>query len=234
MAKNVIKKTNISGKSNNTKVKSLIENAMKTKFSNQIDFANYLGVTQATVSRYLSGNNTPSLPVLQKIASILQIDLKDISQEYGAKEKDLNKNAVLPLYKSEQDAGSGIYTHQHILHSQQTLTLDAEWFKNEFNLSFIDNDIFAFIAQTDTMKPTINPKDTVIAKKVNQNNYNGYCLVNYNNYYLICKLQFKNTYLVKLIFSNAEYDSIEINLNQHDIIFNVVANIVGRINTKLL
>ncbi|MGP1411635.1 MAG: helix-turn-helix domain-containing protein [Peptoanaerobacter stomatis] len=49
--------------------------ALKNKNINQKDFADKIGVTQATISRYIAGVSTPTSSTLQKIVKELNVSM---------------------------------------------------------------------------------------------------------------------------------------------------------------
>ena len=207
-----------------------LEEAIRKKFKNQIKFAEAIGVTQATVSRYISGVAMPSFQMLEKISEVLQIDLPMINSSY--KPSIDNSMIKLPMYYSEVSAGHGLMSLDT---SYDYLHFDAQWLKNQFLINNL-NGIFAVRVKGDSMEPIIQEGDIVFAKKFEEDTTTsqGIYIVNYNDDYLIKKVQFKSKELVKLISSNLDYDPIEINLKDPAESFNfkIIAKVVGRINTK--
>jgi phage repressor protein C with HTH and peptisase S24 domain len=211
----------------NSKVRGLIEDGMKKKFNNQVEFAKYLGVTQATVSRYLSGNTLPSLSTLKKMANVLGIDLGLINDNYISKEKQ--GIVKIPFYYSEVSAGRGLSSMDS---SYDYMFLDENWFKNQFLLKNMEN-IFTLKVRGDSMEPIISEGDIVIAQvHTDTSNLQGVYIVSFNDDFLIKKVQFKSRYLVKLISNNPDYDPIEIDLQNPEVNFKIVAKVLGRINIK--
>jgi SOS-response transcriptional repressor LexA len=209
----------------------ILEEAIKKKFKNQIDFANVIGVTQATVSRYISETASPSFHILHKMSIALDLDLPLLGKpnNIGVVANNLNDMAKIPFFYSEVSAGLGLASLDQ---SFDFLHFDANWIKNEFMIKDL-KDIFSLKVKGDSMEPIIQEGDIVFAKKFNNaSSYQGIYIVCYNNDYLIKKIQFKQKNLVKLISQNPEYDPIEINLQDEDISFSIVAKVIGRINLK--
>ena len=209
----------------------ILEEAIKKKFKNQIDFANAIGVTQATVSRYISETASPSFHILHKMSMILDLDLPLSQKNENTKVTSSNPSemAKIPFFYSEVSAGLGIASLDQ---SFDYLHFDANWLKNEFLIKDL-KDLFTLKVKGDSMEPIIQEGDIVFAKKFdNSASYQGIYIVCYNNDYLIKKIQFKQKNLVKLISQNPEYDPIEIDLQDEDISFSIVAKIIGRINLK--
>ena len=208
-------------------VRHAIEEAMKKKFFNQVAFAKYLGVTQATVSRYLSGQTVPSLPILTKIGEALGMDLGVINKSYSHKEN--GGMFKIPFYPTSNNFNREINTTDNSL---EYLYIDYGWIENMLNTNNT-NDIFALRAVDDSMEPHIKEGDIIITRIQNNNkSYHGIYLVNYNGDYLIKKLQIKSKNLIKLISSNTEYDPIEVNFNDIDTELRIIGKIIGRINIK--
>lgn len=209
----------------------ILEEAIKKKFKNQIDFANAIGVTQATVSRYISETASPSFHILHKMSMILDLDLPLSQKNENTKVTSSNPSemAKIPFFYSEVSAGLGIASLDQ---SFDYLHFDANWLKNEFLIKDL-KDLFTLKVKGDSMEPIIQEGDIVFAKKFdNSASYQGIYIVCYNNDYLIKKIQFKQKNLVKLISQNPEYDPIEIDLQDEDISFSIVAKVIGRINLK--
>lgn len=209
----------------------ILEGAIKKKFKNQIDFANAIGVTQATVSRYISETASPSFHILHKMSSVLDLDLPLMkNHEKSEHNSNLSNNMTkIPFFYSEVSAGLGLASLEQ---SFDFLYFDANWLKNEFLIKDF-KDIFTLKVKGDSMEPIIQEGDIVFAKKFdNSTSYQGIYIVCYNNDYLIKKIQFKQKNLVKLISQNPEYDPIEIDLQDENVSFSIVAKVIGRINLK--
>ncbi|MDR0483783.1 MAG: XRE family transcriptional regulator [Alphaproteobacteria bacterium] len=208
----------------------VLEQAIKKKFKNQIDFANAIGVTQATVSRYISETASPSFHVLHKMSTILDIDLPLLYRKNGSSAQPVDSNmAKIPFYYSEVSAGHGLSSLDE---TPDYLNFDSNWLKNEFLIENFD-DMFSLKVKGDSMEPLIQEGDIVFAKKFdNASTYQGIYIVCYNSDYLIKKIQFKDKNLVKLISQNPEYDPIEIDLSNENTSFTIVAKVIGRINLK--
>ncbi len=209
----------------------ILEEAIKKKFKNQLDFANALGVTQATISRYISETASPSFHILQKMSLVLDLDmplLKKTDTPSIISNTSINM-AKIPFFYSEVSAGRALASLEQ---SFEFLQFDANWLKNEFMLKDL-KDIFTLKVKGDSMEPLIQEGDLVFAKKFNNSSsYQGIYIVCYNNDYLIKKIQFKQKNLVKLISQNPEYDPIEISLQDEDVSFSIIAKVIGRINLK--
>ncbi|MCL2567107.1 MAG: XRE family transcriptional regulator [Alphaproteobacteria bacterium] len=208
----------------------ILEQAIKKKYKNQIEFANAIGVTQATVSRYISETATPSFHILHKMSKVLDIDLPLLYNKSNTTIPPTDNSMVkIPFFYSEVSAGKGLSSLDE---SPDYLSFDSNWLKNEFMVKNFE-DIFSLKVKGDSMEPLIQEGDIVFARKFdNAQNYQGIYIVCYNSDYLIKKIQFKQKDLVKLISQNPEYDPIEIDLSSESTSFDIVAKVIGRINLK--
>ncbi len=204
----------------------ILENEMKKKFDNQMDFAKSIGVTQATISRYITGGALPSFKALKKISEVLDIDITLVNQDNIQKDKSIVK---IPYYYSEVSAGKGLASTDN---SNDFLHFESSWFQNQFLLKNLDN-IFCVKVKGDSMEPIISEGDILISQQcVDTSNSQGIYIVNYNDDFLVKKIQFKSKFEVKLISSNPDYDAININLLEDSQIFRIIARVVGKISTK--
>lgn len=228
-------RTKIQKNENSTFGKTL-EEAIRKKFKNQIDFANAIGVTQATVSRYVNETAYPSFHILHKISLVLDLDVPLIKKNENDKNFIYNNSSSiikLPFLNSEHSAGLWL---SNLESNFDTLYFDINWLKNSFIIKDIKDikDTFSFSIKGDSMNPLIQQGDIVLAKKINNNDtHQGIYLIHYNDNYLINKIQFKRKNLIKLISQNPEYDSMEIDLNDEETSFVLIAKIIGKINTKV-
>ncbi|MDR2008161.1 MAG: XRE family transcriptional regulator [Alphaproteobacteria bacterium] len=208
----------------------ILEQAIKKKYKNQIEFANAIGVTQATVSRYISESASPSFDILHKMSKVLDIDLPLLYNNKGSTPPPMDHSMVkIPFYYSEVSAGRGLSSLDE---TPDYLSFDGNWLKNEFMVKNFD-DTFSLKVKGDSMEPLIQEGDIVFAKKFdNTTSYQGIYIVCYNSDYLIKKIQFKHKDNVKLISQNPEYDPIEIDLTGENTSFEIVAKVIGRINLK--
>ncbi|MFL1780775.1 Helix-turn-helix transcriptional regulator [Candidatus Hepatincolaceae symbiont of Richtersius coronifer] len=221
-----MKKQNTTNGNNN--FGQLLELEVKKKFKNQLEFAKQINVTQATVSRYISGQALPSFQVLKKISAILGIDLALINPSEFDKPQNTNIMRI-PFFYSEVSAGQGLATLDS---SHEYLNFDETWLKNQFIINNT-NDVFAVKVKGDSMEPVIQEGDIVFAQKsYNDITTQGVYIVCYNDDYFIKKIQFKSKNVLKLISSNPDYDPIEVNLEDSRTIFRLIAKVIGRINLK--
>ena len=205
----------------------ILETQMKKKFDNQMDFAKAIGVTQATISRYISGSALPSFKALKRISEILDIDISMVNQDYV--QYDSGGVTKLPYYYSEVSAGMGISSTDN---SSDYLHFDSSWLQNQFLLKNLDN-TFCVKVKGDSMEPSISEGDILIAQECRDTSQlQGIYIVNYNDDYLVKKIQFKSKSEIKLISSNPDYDPINIDLLDENIIFRIIARVVGKISTK--
>ncbi len=218
-----VKRSNITG------FGRLLDEAIKKKFKNQMEFAKAIGVTQATVSRYISESASPSFHILHKISETLDIDMPTMKNSSYVDNKD-NLVVKLPFYHSEMSAGKGLLSLDECADS---LKIDEVWLKSQFLIKD-SRDIFAFRVCSDSMNPVIQEGDTLFAKQCDYETtqLQGIYMISYNNDYLVKKIQFKQKGLLKLISSNPDYDPVEINLSEDEESFRIVARVLGRINTK--
>lgn len=210
---------------------NMLEDKIKAKYKNQSLFAEKIGVTQATVSRYISGTATPSFNVLQRIAEALDIDLALFNPALHKKQEH-HGVLKIPFYYSEVSAGKGISapgSDHDIIH------LDESWFSRQF-LVKNSQDLFAVRVKGDSMEPLIQEGDIVIAQKHNsdrtQISSQEIYIVAFNDDFLIKKIQIKSRSIIKLISVNKEYDPLEIDLSEELTSFKIIAKVVGRINIR--
>lgn len=195
---------------------------IKAKFPNQHAFAQRIGVTQATVSKYLSGTILPSFQILQKIYKILDIPANLLPEA-------TSHSIPIPYIHSAVSAGRGLAMLDN---NPDSIYFDKKWLENIFYLKNA-NDLFTTRAKGDSMEPLIYEGDIIFAKFYNGNTFTqGLYIVEYNNDYFIKKLQFKSPTLIKLISENNDYDPIEVNLQEENISFRVIAHVVGTISIK--
>jgi repressor LexA len=205
-----------------------LETAIKKQFKNQSAFAEKIGVTQATVSRYITGNALPSFHILRKMSDILKIDFGILT--YGSSAKPAQEGIVsVPFFYSEVSAGRGL---ESISEARDTLYFDESFLKNQFLIKNVQ-DMFALRVKGDSMEPIISEGDIVFAQPHNQETSSqGIYIVCYNSEYFIKKIQFKSRESVKLISANREYDPIDVDLKDDTTVFAVLAKVVGRISVK--
>ena len=203
-----------------------LEKLIREKFDNQLDFAKAIGVTQATISRYISGNTQPSFKALQRISQILgtHISTDDISII------EQNGTISIPMYLSEVSAGKGLESHDD---NYEKILFDKAWFQNQLYLKNIDN-IFAVKVNGDSMEPEIYEGEMVIAKTYNNEpiSYNNMYIIRYNDDYLIKKIQIKPDNILKIISLNKLYDSLYIDCKNAEHDFTICAIVVGKLNIK--
>ena len=206
-----------------------LEKAIKAKFKNQADFAMAVGVTQATISRYISGSTAPSFAVLQKMSSLLGVEFNGIPFLNPIENPSDKEIIQIPFYYSEVSAGSGT---QGATGDFEYLSFDKHWLQNMFLLKNT-KDLFSLKVKGDSMEPIISEGDIVFAKIHSEySNTQGIYIVCYNDEYFIKKLQFKNKGIIKIISQNTDYDPIDVNLEDPDISFRIIGKIVGRISIK--
>lgn len=199
---------------------------MKKKFHNQIDFANSIGVTQATISRYISGAALPSFKALKKISDILGIDIALVNNESIYKDASMLK---IPYYYSEVSAGLGLSAPDT---SSEFVHFEKDWLSNQFLLKNLNN-LFCVKVKGDSMEPLISEGDILLAQECNHtNNLQGIYIVNFNSDFLVKKVQFKSKLEIKLISENKDYDPINIDLSNEAQEFRIVARVIGAITTK--
>lgn len=63
----------------NTNFKDQLQELLKKSNLSQKEFAEKLGVTEATVSRYLKGDREPNLNTLAQIANIFVVSLEELT-----------------------------------------------------------------------------------------------------------------------------------------------------------
>lgn len=100
-----------------------IEEILESSNMTQKELANKAGVTEATISRYLSGARSPRGEILSKIASILGVStdylLGNSDVKYNSDSNTLNK-------KDEKDIEKALNKTLEMLESQDGLMLSGE------------------------------------------------------------------------------------------------------------
>lgn len=205
-----------------------LEALIKTKFNNQSEFAKAIDVTQATVSRYISGATQPSFKAMQRISHILdmQLTLDDLPVSTHGEHDTLS----IPMFLSEVSAGKGL---NNLDSSYDEIIFDKNWIQNQLALHNT-NDIIAVKVNGDSMEPMISEGDMVIAKLYNNeplSSQNIYIL-QYNDEYFIKKIQLKPNNTIKLISLNNIYDPIEINIGNNTENFQIFSTVVGKLSIK--
>ena len=86
----------------------------------QKELAHYVGVTEASMSRYMNGNRLPRLGTLQMMADTLGVRLSELTRSgnpkaYGMIKVILDEGAFAPMRAHDVDAGLDILSPRDIL-----------------------------------------------------------------------------------------------------------------------
>jgi transcriptional regulator with XRE-family HTH domain len=199
----------------NIQIQKKLQEILKEKFNNsQSDLAEMIKTSQSNVSRWISGKFSPNLYTIKKIC-----DCANISIDYFFNNsKDINlldtkDNSIkIPSYSHKTK-----YIPENLKESKDfdVFELSKNWIEKTFETS-IDT-IFSIQMPNDSMEPILHKSDTIFAQRILTNNISeGLYVINHNGSIIIKNLQYKTQNKLKIISSNQNYDTYEIDLTENN------------------
>lgn len=137
---------------------------MEEKDLTQIELANKVGITNVTISRYLSGERKPRIEIVTKLAEVLNTTVDYL---LGYKTKTFSKN-VLPVLGTVK-AGYNALADENII----------DYIDPAMNITDPEN-YFGLVVKGDSMAPLFDEGDYLIIHKVDNdfdNNNIGIILI---------------------------------------------------------
>jgi phage repressor protein C with HTH and peptisase S24 domain len=202
--------------------KEHVERILEEKKINQEDLAKKMGVKQATVSQYISGN--PTLGTLRKMATALDVSVGDLLGEIAPlKHKD--GYVYIPIMSIEASAGSGTDTPRADV--EDMFAIKEEDFKMEFgNVSPEKLEIIS--VRGDSMEPRLRDKDKVIVNGLDKEPREGVFVIWFEGLQYVKRLQkIKGGWRLKS--DNPSYDPIDV--KEHDEI-KVQGRVIGAVMVR--
>ncbi len=77
-----------------------ISKYLKLRGKSQVSLANYLGITKAAVSNWISSTTSPDINTIAKICEYLEISVNDLFGVYDEKNLSVEEKLMLTGYRS--------------------------------------------------------------------------------------------------------------------------------------
>lgn len=190
-----------------------ITNQLELQNKNQMDLAEYMGVTQTTVSNWCRGEKMPRMKKIDMICNFFNINRTDLMNE--KKEGSTKSNGVKIPVLGYVRAGIPIDAVEEIL--------DYEEISKDMAST---GDFFALRIKGNSMQPRIWEDDIVIVKQQNDVENGDIAIVLVNGDDATCKKIKKRDDGIMLIPNNPEYEPMFFTNQQ---VQDLPVTIIGRV-----
>lgn len=131
---------------------------MEEKDLTQTELASKIGITNVTISRYLSGERKPRIEIVTKLAEVLGTTVDYL---LGSERKTENSKRILPVLGTVK-AGYDYLAQENII----------DYIDPSMNIADPEN-YFALKVKGDSMSPFFDEGDYLIVQKTDTELYNG-------------------------------------------------------------
>lgn len=190
-----------------------ITKQLELQNKNQMDLAEYMGVTQTTVSNWCRGEKMPRMKKIDMICNFFNINRTDLMNE--KKESSIKSNGVKIPVLGYVRAGIPIDAVEEIL--------DYEEISKDMAST---GDFFALRIKGNSMQPRIWEGDIVIVKQQNDVENGDIAIVLVNGDDATCKKVKKRDDGIMLIPNNSEYEPMFFTNQQ---VQDLPVTIIGRV-----
>ena len=190
-----------------------ITNQLELQNKNQMDLADYMGVTQTTVSNWCRGEKMPRMKKIDMICNFFNINRTDLMNE--KKESSTKSTGVKIPVLGYVRAGIPIDAVEEIL--------DYEEISKDMAST---GDFFALRIKGNSMQPRIWEDDIVIVKQQNDVDNGDIAIVLVNGDDATCKKIKKRDDGIMLIPNNSEYEPMFFTNQQ---VQDLPVTIIGRV-----